>query len=174
MIGVRGDTRRDTRPRRERKRGGLAPHNGESRQEQPRQRHSPIVALYWFENRLLTYWFMSEVLPTLYVLSDRTACTLGGPAYPESPRMITCVCQQGPIAHRSHLQLQGIVRAVASPLLPGTHWLEEVVEMELTLRSTFFRDAMAVSPCSFSGPEGIYLWLSRDGPGSVYRSDAMF
>lgn len=31
-----------------------------------------MVALYWFENFLLTYWFISEVLPT-----------------PESPRMIT-------------------------------------------------------------------------------------
>lgn len=27
--------------------------------------HLPMVALYWFEKRLLTYWFMSEVLPTL-------------------------------------------------------------------------------------------------------------
>ena len=26
---------------------------------------SPIVALYWFENRLLTYWFIRDVLPTL-------------------------------------------------------------------------------------------------------------
>lgn len=25
-----------------------------------------MVALYWFEKRLLTYWFMSEVFPTLY------------------------------------------------------------------------------------------------------------
>lgn len=28
--------------------------------------YSPIVALYWLENRLLTYWFIREVLPTLY------------------------------------------------------------------------------------------------------------
>lgn len=27
----------------------------------------PMVALYWFENRLLTYWFMSDVFPTLIV-----------------------------------------------------------------------------------------------------------
>jgi len=35
----------------------------------------PIVALYWLENRLLTYWFMSDVFPTLDVsnvfLADR-------------------------------------------------------------------------------------------------------
>lgn len=24
-----------------------------------------MVALYWFENFLFTYWFMSDVLPTL-------------------------------------------------------------------------------------------------------------
>ena len=27
---------------------------------------APIVALYWLLNRLLTYWFMREVLPTLW------------------------------------------------------------------------------------------------------------
>jgi hypothetical protein len=26
---------------------------------------SPIVALYWFENRLFTYWFIKDVFPTL-------------------------------------------------------------------------------------------------------------
>ena len=26
---------------------------------------APIVALYWLLNRLLTYWFMSDVFPTL-------------------------------------------------------------------------------------------------------------
>ena len=26
---------------------------------------APIVALYWLLNRLLTYWFMRDVLPTL-------------------------------------------------------------------------------------------------------------
>ena len=26
---------------------------------------APMVALYWFENFLLTYWFMSDVFPTL-------------------------------------------------------------------------------------------------------------
>lgn len=26
---------------------------------------APIVALYWFENFLLTYWFMRDVFPTL-------------------------------------------------------------------------------------------------------------
>lgn len=36
------------------------------------RKSAPIVALYWLENFLLTYWFMSEVFPT-----------------PESPRMIT-------------------------------------------------------------------------------------
>jgi hypothetical protein len=28
-----------------------------------------MVALYWFENRLLTYWFMRDVFPTLFVSS---------------------------------------------------------------------------------------------------------
>jgi len=27
----------------------------------------PMVALYWFENRLLTYWFIRDVFPTLIV-----------------------------------------------------------------------------------------------------------
>lgn len=36
------------------------------------QKSAPIVALYWFENRLFIYWFMSDVFPTLL-----------------SPRMIT-------------------------------------------------------------------------------------
>jgi hypothetical protein len=29
--------------------------------------------LYWFENRLLTYWFMSEVLPTLLTYPRRSS-----------------------------------------------------------------------------------------------------
>ena len=29
------------------------------------KKSAPMVALYWFENFLLTYWFISEVLPTL-------------------------------------------------------------------------------------------------------------
>ena len=36
------------------------------------RKSAPIVALYWFENLRLTYWFISDVLPT-----------------PESPRMMT-------------------------------------------------------------------------------------
>lgn len=36
------------------------------------KKSAPIVALYWLENRLLTYWFIKEVFPTLL-----------------SPRMIT-------------------------------------------------------------------------------------
>jgi len=36
------------------------------------RKSAPIVALYWLENFLLTYWFIRDVLPT-----------------PESPRMIT-------------------------------------------------------------------------------------
>ena len=27
---------------------------------------APIVALYWLLKRLLTYWFINDVLPTLY------------------------------------------------------------------------------------------------------------
>jgi len=27
---------------------------------------APIVALYWLLKRLLTYWFISDVLPTLH------------------------------------------------------------------------------------------------------------
>jgi hypothetical protein len=33
-----------------------------------------MVALYWLENRLLTYWFMSDVFPTLTV-SDFSLCS---------------------------------------------------------------------------------------------------
>lgn len=36
------------------------------------KKSAPIVALYWLENRLFTYWFISDVLPT-----------------EESPRMMT-------------------------------------------------------------------------------------
>ncbi len=36
------------------------------------RKSAPMVALYWLENFLLTYWFMREVFPT-----------------PESPRMMT-------------------------------------------------------------------------------------
>ena len=36
------------------------------------KKSAPIVALYWFENFLLTYWFINDVLPT-----------------PESPNIIT-------------------------------------------------------------------------------------
>lgn len=29
------------------------------------RKSAPIVALYWLLNRLLTYWFMRDVFPTL-------------------------------------------------------------------------------------------------------------
>ena len=32
---------------------------------EPAYKSAPIVALYWVLKRLLTYWFMSDVLPTL-------------------------------------------------------------------------------------------------------------
>lgn len=31
------------------------------------RKSAPMVALYWFEKRLLTSWFMSDVFPTLFV-----------------------------------------------------------------------------------------------------------
>lgn len=38
---------------------------------------APMVALYWLLNRLFTYWFMSEVLPTLRVAEREPRCTQG-------------------------------------------------------------------------------------------------
>ena len=52
---------------------------------------APMVALYWLLNRLLTYWFMREVLPTLQRQPLRHGPG-GEPVhttYPLSPRMIT-------------------------------------------------------------------------------------
>lgn len=42
---------------------------------------APMVALYWLLNRLLTYWFMSEVLPTL---PTTTTPTRSAPAPPSN------------------------------------------------------------------------------------------
>ena len=36
-----------------------------SRRSWDTHKSAPIVALYWLLNRLLTYWFISDVLPTL-------------------------------------------------------------------------------------------------------------
>ena len=36
------------------------------------RKSAPMVALYWMENLRLTYWFMSEVLPTLRVWAADT------------------------------------------------------------------------------------------------------
>ena len=33
---------------------------------------APMVALYWLLKRLFTYWFMSEVLPTLHTMYKST------------------------------------------------------------------------------------------------------
>lgn len=39
-----------------------------------------MVALYWFEKRLLTYWFIREVLPTLGIsLRSCRTVQLAGP-----------------------------------------------------------------------------------------------
>jgi hypothetical protein len=32
---------------------------------------APMVALYWFEKRLLTYWFIRDVFPTLFSIDHR-------------------------------------------------------------------------------------------------------
>lgn len=70
------------------------------------RKSAPIVALYWLLKRLLTYWFMSDVLPTLGGHADRRQCgclvgqsrravspgdstTGSGRTDPESPRMMT-------------------------------------------------------------------------------------
>lgn len=44
------------------------------------RKSAPIVALYWLLNRLLTYWFIREVLPTLWVctVSGRVGLSSGG------------------------------------------------------------------------------------------------
>ena len=34
------------------------------------KKSAPIVALYWLEKRLLTYWFIKEVLPTLQFVNN--------------------------------------------------------------------------------------------------------
>ena len=54
---------------------------------------APIVALYWLLKRLVTYWFMRDVFPTLqYRLisstydGDEANTTI---TYPLSPRIIT-------------------------------------------------------------------------------------
>ena len=49
-----------------------------------------MVALYWLLNRLFTYWFMSEVLPTLHIpaMSYRPRHTLGHvPAVPKNDNL---------------------------------------------------------------------------------------
>lgn len=35
---------------------------------EPAYKSAPIVALYWLLKRLLTYWFMRDVLPTLLMM----------------------------------------------------------------------------------------------------------
>ena len=55
-------------------------------------KHLPMVALYWFEKRLLTYWFMSEVLPTLRY-ANRKASSLSPGAFGRSSlsgRQVVC------------------------------------------------------------------------------------
>ena len=42
---------------------------------------APMVALYWLLKRLLTYWFMSEVLPTLEGHSLRCMEVVDGQPY---------------------------------------------------------------------------------------------
>ena len=61
------------------------------------QQSAPIVALYWLLNRLLTCWFISDVLPTLWVdmyLSASSFYTLmvqrrahQGPSETDAPRV---------------------------------------------------------------------------------------
>lgn len=51
---------------------------------------APIVALYWLLKRLLTYWFMSDVLPTLKRCQQGSSMYITlCKAHPLSPRMIT-------------------------------------------------------------------------------------
>lgn len=38
----------------------------EPRMSKGTYKSAPMVALYWLLNRLFTYWFMSDVLPTLH------------------------------------------------------------------------------------------------------------
>jgi hypothetical protein len=54
-----------------------------------------MVALYWLLNRLLTYWFIRDVFPTLQVqrmgqLGAKRPPRKTGGTHPESPRMMTC------------------------------------------------------------------------------------
>jgi hypothetical protein len=50
-----------------------------------------MVALYWLLNRLFTYWFMSDVLPTLGNEIHGGILEKVEPTNPLSPRMITYV-----------------------------------------------------------------------------------
>lgn len=52
---------------------------------QTTHKSAPMVALYWLLNRLLTYWFMSEVLPTLH---DTSGHPLLPPAVEERTRCL--------------------------------------------------------------------------------------
>lgn len=54
---------------------GSGTNSGKSRTH----KSAPIVALYWLENRLLTYWFMSDVLPTLGEITSQVQYSTGGP-----------------------------------------------------------------------------------------------
>ena len=60
------------------------------------RKSAPIVALYWLENFLFTYWFISDVLPTLRHTGSVSAETLQlcfsasrALPHPLSPSMMT-------------------------------------------------------------------------------------
>lgn len=66
-----------------------------------------MVALYWLLNRLFTYWFMSEVLPTLckdMESGDQGHRETDEPAVAENYDLGTCEGQEWYIERRRYLE----------------------------------------------------------------------
>lgn len=53
-----------------------------------------MVALYWLLNRLLTYWFINDVFPTLATSDKPLFFRTVDISHPLSPRMITCTVRR--------------------------------------------------------------------------------